>query len=118
MFSFVTGAVVAGISVYMLKPQRAAVSPRDIAFLNQKTMESSFPALRTSKWHAWQAMEFFEAQKNEAKAADLCSRAITDFLTAVDATIAKGDMEFMREDVERDRKKAFDFLAAHPELKR
>lgn len=117
IISFIAGAIVAGASVYILKPQRAAFSERDVQFLNQKITESSFPELRTAKLQALQAMELFENRKDEEKIALYCSRALANYLSASQRTLDKGDMAFMAADIQKDRDSVVSFLAAHPQLK-
>jgi len=112
------GALMAGGAVYMLKPQQEAISPSDIELINKKTLESSFPKLRSSKVLAWQAMRAFEVRQSERQSVELCLDAITGFLSAAESCLARGDMDFMREDIERDIKRVNDFFSAHPELKR
>jgi hypothetical protein len=115
--SFLAGSIVAGTSVYFLKPKREAITERDLAFLNKKMAESSFPALRTAKWQAKQAIAFFESRKDEAKTVELCSLAITEYLAAIQSASERGDLYFMADALERDRDEALKFMAANPQLK-
>ena len=115
--SFLAGAAFAGALVYTLKPQRAAVGESDLLLLNKKMTESSFPELRTAKFHAYQAMDLFEHRKDEEKIALICSRAISDYLSVIERTLEKGDMDFMADAIQQDRERVVRFLAVHPQLK-
>jgi hypothetical protein len=116
--SFLAGAIIADTSVYFLKPKQEAITERELARLNKKMTESSFPALLTAKRQAKQAMAFFDSRKDEPKTADLCSLAIAQYLLALQSSLEGRDMHFMADALERDREETLKFLEANPQLKR